>query len=128
MGFGIYVSPAPGQKWDLSLEAVAVALRARWPEVVIQEEHSLPGRTSLYFHFEDDGRTRVGSYWTIPGETLVIDGAYADALPEIVSWFLGLAPADVPGITYTEYTREPVALPPRADESQLREIYRPLVG
>jgi hypothetical protein len=127
MGFNFYVSPTHGQKWDLSLETVAAALRERWPEVVVQEEHSMPGRTSLHFHFEDDGRMRIGSYFTIPGETLVIDGADADALPEIVSWFLGLTPPRVSSITYTAHTREPVALPPGADESQLREIYRPLL-
>ncbi len=128
MGSDFYLSPTPGQKWDLSLESVAAALRARWPGVVVQEEHSMPGRTSLYFHFEDDGRTRIGSYFTVPGETLVIDGGDADALPEIVSWFLELTPPEVPSITYTPHTREPVAVPPRADEVQLREIYRPLLG
>jgi hypothetical protein len=128
MGFNFYVSPTPGQSWDLSLESVTAALRERWPQVVVVEEHSIPGRTSVHFHFEDDGRMRIGSYFTIPGETLVIDGADADALPEIVSWFLGLTPQGVPSVTYTAYTREPVALPLRADASQLREIYRPLLG
>lgn len=127
MGFNFYVSPAPGQRWDLSLESVAAALRARWPEVVVQEEHSKPGRTSLHFHFQDDGRMRIGSYFTDPGETLVIDGGDAEVLPEVVSWFLGLTPPDVPNITYTPHTPEPIAVPPRADEATLRELYRPLL-
>jgi hypothetical protein len=106
---------------------VAAAVLARWPNAVVKEEHSMPGRTSLYFHFEHDGRIRIGSFFNTPGETLVVDGADADALPEIVAWFLGLTPPDVSNVTYTPYTPEPIPVPPHADEKTLREVYRPLL-
>lgn len=87
----------------------------------------MPGRTSLYFHFEEAGRINLGSFFNTPGETLVVDGADPQAVPELVAWFLSLTPPNVSNITYTPNTRDPIPVPPHADENTLREVYRPLL-
>lgn len=128
MGIDFYLLPAPGHKWNLSLESVAAALRARWPEVAVVDETPMLGRASLHFNFHDDGRIVIGNYFIDPGETFVIDGIGAELVPEIISWFLGLTPPDVPSVTFTDVAPEPQPLPLRADEAALREVYRPYLA
>jgi hypothetical protein len=125
MGIDFYVSPAPGHKWGLSLESVAASLRSRWPEAAVVDESPMLGRASLHFNFHDDGHIVIGTYFTDPSETFVIDGIGAAAVPEIVSWFLGLTPPGVPSVTFTDVEPEPRPLPLRADEATLRDLYRP---
>jgi hypothetical protein len=126
VGSNYFVSPAPGRRWDLSLEDVANAFRARWPDVVLEEENRVPGRTVIGFMFQEGGRNRLGSYFTVPGECLVLDGSDIDVVPSVVSWFLGLTPRDVPSITYTPSNPDPTPLPAGGDEIALRKVYQTL--
>jgi len=123
VGSDYYISPAPGHTWGLSLETVGDALRKHWPGVVLEQENRAPGRTVLGFAFQEGGRTRLGSYFTVPGDCLVLDAIDIDIVPSVVAWFLGLTPPGVPSITYTPSNPDPTPIPERGDERAMREIY-----